>query len=101
MFVESGFSRICEEFSRICVESGFSRISSGKSEMRTARLDSMRRPFEDLFDRADVAAITRRTDADTNAFAGNGEGNGDHPAGVTGDAVASRVQVIDDDVVST
>jgi hypothetical protein len=69
--------------------------------MRTARLDSMRRPFEDLFDRADVAAITRRTDADTNAFAGNGEGNGDHPAGVTGDAVASRVQVIDDDVVST
>jgi hypothetical protein len=45
--------------------------------MRTARLDSMRRPLEDLFDCADVAAVTRRTDADTNAFAGNGEGNGD------------------------
>jgi hypothetical protein len=71
------------------------------AEMRTARLDAVRRPFEDLFDGADVAAVSRRTNAYADTFAREGEGNGDHLPRVPGNTVAGRVQVIDDDVAAT
>ena len=64
-------------------------------------LDAMWRRLEDFLDRADAAAIARHVHAYPHAFAGDGEGDGDHLARVTGDAVALRVQVIDDQVELT
>lgn len=65
-------------------------------------LDDLRRTprarrIEDLLDDADVRSFTQPPHAGAHLFAGNRERNDDHLTAMAGDAVATGVQVIDEE----
>jgi hypothetical protein len=65
--------------------------------MRALRRHSVRRGPENLVDDSDAGAVAHWPYADAHLLARNRERNGDQPTPVPCDAVAARVQVLDDE----
>jgi hypothetical protein len=61
----------------------------------------MRRTPENLFDNADAGAVAEPANAGAHPLAWDRERHGDHLTAVTGDAVAGRVQVVDEQFAAT